>query len=354
MYSVTQRIKSVKQPYGGYLRPSSFEKIQLEDGHILNDSENIHPSLIGLVIDYMTRFIMGAPKEDAFRISLKGAVKVDQENKAEKLLSNVMGTDDNSIICACKLVGYDTCFRAGASSYKPIEDINPDLATVENIRIMINRGVVFFKEYGPVVDEGMTFVGGYTPLVSSGDADFMTEDTLWDFKVSKNSITSAHTLQILMYYIMGTHSTNEKFNNIKRLGFFNPRLNIVFLKNISEIPADTIKEVENEVIGYNKFDEENLEQLMLDEPISEILTITDLMKIMNCSRYTVMKYYTENGLPLTKKGNRYQITSTEFYEWFDYRNQLLKAKRRRNTIGILIPIIIFVIIIIIKIISNIR
>lgn len=32
MYSVTSRIKAVKQPWGGYVKPSSFDKIPMNDG----------------------------------------------------------------------------------------------------------------------------------------------------------------------------------------------------------------------------------------------------------------------------------------------------------------------------------
>ena len=36
----------------------------------------------------------------------------------------------------------------------------------------------------------------------------------------------------------------------KRLGFFNPRLSKVYIKNISSIDEDIKIEVENKVIGY--------------------------------------------------------------------------------------------------------
>ena len=62
MSSVTQRISKIKQPRGGYINRKSFACITLEDEITLNTQENIHPSLIGLVIDYMTRFCMGTPK----------------------------------------------------------------------------------------------------------------------------------------------------------------------------------------------------------------------------------------------------------------------------------------------------
>ena len=36
--------------------------------------------------------------------------------------------------------------------------------------------------------------GGYTYDVDRGDGDYLTEDTLWDYKVSKNKLTSKTTL----------------------------------------------------------------------------------------------------------------------------------------------------------------
>ena len=36
MSSVTQRIKEIKQPYGGYIKPNEFEKIQFEDNKELS------------------------------------------------------------------------------------------------------------------------------------------------------------------------------------------------------------------------------------------------------------------------------------------------------------------------------
>lgn len=121
---------------------------------------------------------------------------------------------------------------------------------------MIKRSQKFFKEYGPVVAESMTFLGGYTPTVISGDADFMTNDTIWDFKVSKNSLKSFQTLQIFMYYLMGCKAIrlNAEYdfkNKIKKLGIYNPRKNIVYIKKIEEIDKDTITTVEKEVIGYD-------------------------------------------------------------------------------------------------------
>ena len=125
--------------------------------------------------------------------------------------------------------------------YQPVESIEPDTNTIANIRVMINRSLKFIEKYGPVVMDGFTFEGGYTDLVSSGDGDFLTTDTLWDLKVSKNKPTKDHTLQLLMYYLMGKKSIHKEFDSITNLGIFNPRLNCVYLLDINNIDSSIIR-----------------------------------------------------------------------------------------------------------------
>ena len=236
MYSVTKRISMIKQPRGGYINKKELVVTQLDDGITLNENENIHASLVGLAVDYMTRFLMGAQKEEAFSISLKGALALDlftgnkkqsSMKNATSLLADIKGLDKKSITNACKLVGYDVCFRAGIIGYKPVEEINPDKDTIENIVTMINRSLSFWKEYGPI-----------------------TKDTLWDFKVSKDEPKPKYTLQLLVYYIMGMHSIHKEFKSIKNLGIYNPRMNKVYTVSIDTIPQSVINEVSKDVIGY--------------------------------------------------------------------------------------------------------
>jgi hypothetical protein len=250
MVSVTQRIKGISQPRGGYIKPKEFTVVNINDNVELNSEENIHSSLVGLAVDYLTRYSMGTPPKDAFKISLLGASLIDEPDYAQQLLYQITGLDDKSITNACKLTGYDVVFRAGPMGYRPVQDIAPDSATISNIRTMVNRSVAFMKKYGPIVKDGFTFEGGYTEIVTAGDGDFLTGDTLWDFKVSTKSPTNAHTLQLLMYYIMGQHSIHKEFRNIKKLGFFNPRLNDVYTLDLSSISPDIIRDVSSNVIGY--------------------------------------------------------------------------------------------------------
>lgn len=281
MPSVTKRIAEIKQPYGGYVKVKSLQQTQLSDGIDLFQKENVSAAIVGTVVDYMSRLMTGDKVAQAFSVSMSGyknriqmlsyqygspskVLEADIKHKVDimSLLAKVRGLDDESIISACQVVTYDVWMRnmmdamACINTPMPI----PDASTISNIRTMIHRSYAFFNEYGPVTSSGFVFAehdengnvvkSGYTETVNSGDGDYLTKDTLWDFKVSKSEPTSKQTLQILMYWLMGQHSQMSIFKNITHIGLFNPRLNKVYRLAIESIPIEIIKEVETNVIGY--------------------------------------------------------------------------------------------------------
>lgn len=251
MFSVTQRAKAFKQPRGGFLSIKNFEKTKFDDGIELAE-ENIHASLVGTAVDYLTRFMSGTPVEEAFLISVMGADVINRLPDAAKLLKGITGLNDQSIFNACQLVGFDVCFRADPMLYVPYDTIQPDFNTINNIRVMVERSLKFWEQFGPVVKDGFTFDGGYTKLVSHGDGDYLTKDTLFDFKVSKSAPTTKNTLQILMYYIMGKHSVIDEFKSIDKIGIYNPRLNTAYVLEASKISPEVLHTVSIEVIGYDE------------------------------------------------------------------------------------------------------
>ena len=208
MVSVTQRIKQIKQPRGGYLPVKTFTVTTLDDGQVLNPEESIAASLVGTAVDYLSRFMDGTSVEEAFEIS------------------------------------------SGPLAYRPVERIVPDQATIANIRIMVERSLSFFKAFGSVTTDGFTMEGAYTATITTGDGDFLTKDTLWDFKVTTSKPNKDHTLQLLIYYLMGRRSIHPEFQTIENLGIFNPRQNTIYQLPISKISDEVIKEVETSVIGY--------------------------------------------------------------------------------------------------------
>jgi len=249
--SVTQRVKQVKQPRGGYLSPRVFDTYSLGSGlEDLNPKENVHGALVGLTVDYLTRFMTGTPVDEAFRISLMGSEIIGMFDKASNLVEGIKGLDNDSIINAVKLTGFDVVRRVGIMGYKPVEDIQPDIPTIENIKTMVGRTLVFLEQYGPKVLDGFTFEGAYTDIIVSGDGDFITSDTLWDLKVSKQRILKEHTLQLLVYWRMGLRSIHTEFKSIQYLGIFNARKNEVYRISVDKIPAEVIHEIDTGVIGY--------------------------------------------------------------------------------------------------------
>ena len=250
--SVTARVRELHQPPGGYIDPKAMTEYQFDDGLELGP-ENIKPSMMGLIVDYMTRFAEGDSVEKAFHISILGGKRLGRINEVEEFVSRIKGLDDESITNACRLTLFDAYYRAGYAPKTQPSEVNPDPQTCENVRIMVKRSQAFFDKFGPVVNTCPFFFGGYTDTVSAGDGDFLTRDTIWDFKVSQKPPTIHHTLQLAVYFLLSKHSWFPWFSPIINIGIFNPRLNTAYVLNMLTVPEDTIREIETEVIGYEKY-----------------------------------------------------------------------------------------------------
>lgn len=248
--SVTRRVREICQPPGGYINPDQMTESVFDDGQELGD-ENIAPHIIGLAVDYLFRFMDGDSVEDAFRISILGAKRLGRYDEVKPIIAAITGLDDESIINACRLCLFDGYIRAGKAPKGKLSDLQPDLQTCQNIRTLVSRTVEFFKAHGPVVDRAPTFFGGYTTTISRGDGDYITKDTFWDMKVSKNPINKDQTLQVAIYFLMGKHSLWPWFDTLRYIGIFNPRLNRSYVFDMKSLPESVLKDIETDVIGYN-------------------------------------------------------------------------------------------------------
>lgn len=320
MSSVTERIKRVEQPRGGYISITKFSTTPFNDNQELSE-ENIHSSLVGLAVDYLFRFMITKDSITSFDISLKGAENIGQYKNAIKLLNKVTGLDDESIICACKLSGYDVCFRAGMSSYKPVEEIQPDKSTVENIRKMVKRCICFSEKYGPIIEFGFTFKGAYTDIITVGDGDFLTENTLWDLKVISKKPNKNHTLQILVYYLMGKYLNSGIFSKISKIGIFNPRLNEVYCLDVSQIEEEIINEVSLKVIGYSGFKEKR-DNFIISNQVKEYTT-KEVAEILNLKMSMIYKLIKNNKIKAYKKRSRYYISSENLEQYILQQKRLI-------------------------------
>ncbi|CAN5459620.1 hypothetical protein BH10ACT6_BH10ACT6_07810 [soil metagenome] len=283
---LTRRVRAAKQPRGGYLNPRTMEVRYLSGdapAPLNHKVESVAPSLVGMAVDYLTRYALSPLKDDvgwyraerAFSISLNGAEMVGRgefagglceflneeleqvgqrpedssvdywlpslwDRETGEVYENVRVTVPSAaaVAVAVKLASFDVAFRAGVEHYNPDANTETDATTVQHIRTMVARSLAFFREYGPVTQSGF--------WAGDSDGDFLTADTIWDFKVSINPPTSVHTLQLLALWIMGT----KQFQKIKYLGIYNPRLDAVYRFPVASISTEVIAEVSaSDVIG---------------------------------------------------------------------------------------------------------
>lgn len=111
----------------------------------------------------------------------------------------------------------------------------------------LSRSSIFM---GQKITDHLTFKGGYTGHVTSGDGDFLTRDTLWDFKVSKQTLQSRSVLQLLIYWRLGLHSIHPEYRDVKYLGVYNPRMNMIYRYPVADISDEAIEELDYSIICY--------------------------------------------------------------------------------------------------------
>lgn len=257
MVSVTQRVAAVKQPRGGYLHPGLLRLEYVEGDRprlIDHQGENVHPSLVGLAVDYLTRMATGADPRDAFGVSLRGArrISADAMARAEADVSSLTAgqVDAAAIAAACRLSSFDVGARNNPALYRPDAQTSPDPTTTAHIGAMVGRTVAFLESQGGVMMDGFNMFGGYTDTIDSGDGDYVTPGVVWDLKVSAAPPTNTHTLQLLVYFLMGQRSLHDDLVITDEMGIYNPRLHAAYRIKADAIPADTITAVSRDVIGY--------------------------------------------------------------------------------------------------------
>lgn len=294
MASVKRRIaqynKQVGQPRGGLVNPRSMTEIRLGDGEPVDqESENLHPSLVGMAVDYLHRLAWAEPDTSAadslvrevFSVALIGASRIAQALNNDSILRGIeselskftwrpiaegrvaFNLDEAAVRATIRLVRFDGVGRGALEAWTPSTP-EATQTTVDHVLLLVQRLRDFFDEYGPITAHGFTFApmlsgvpvylksnpGGYTKLVHQGDGDILTTNDVWDIKVLSRGFNRDHTLQVLMYYLMGKESGLEMFDSVTGIGLVNPRLGIARQIEVSAIPDEVIRIVREDVIGY--------------------------------------------------------------------------------------------------------
>ena len=258
MQSVTSVTKQFKQPRSGFINPKDFEALQFNDSNSIQEDNQIHQQIVGMTVDYLTRYLIGQDKREAFKIQLLGAEIAASRGlecayMADEYLDRIDGINAEQVIAACKLSTFDIWFRncSQAMYCSSADETEPSDIAIKNIITLVNRSIQFIDNYGPIKQYGFDFQpNGYTRKITSGDGDFLTDDTLLDFKVSKNKLTNKQSLQLAVYWMMGQLQGNPIFKGIKYIATFNPLLNQYCKFDMTKLQADIIAQIATDVIGY--------------------------------------------------------------------------------------------------------
>lgn len=290
MNSVTDIIKRVEQPRGGFLPIKMFEIEEL-GGDVVR-CDNVPPIIVGKVVDSIIHLIIKTDKQKLFKSSLNGYAKrveyfaqqfsygmnydatyaqIQKEDGIFNINALIDRLDDylkkediyHLIICLCLIHQYDiwdTDFGY-ISRLTTIESSRPKYYTkgdIRKIEVLYQRTVIWIvsiinKDFRrDIIFDYKFYPDGYTDKVKYGVGDFVCDNTLFDLKCTKDKPTAYNTLQILIYYVMGLNSNNKLYKNIKYIGLYSPITNKVWRLSVSRISKELIHKVSMEVIGYDE------------------------------------------------------------------------------------------------------
>jgi hypothetical protein len=250
---ITKVANEAVQPRGGYLPASKyFSKAGGFMGSlslVSNEQENLHNIIVGLAVEHTFKYVMTNRSDIAFKSALRGASKAGLTSKAQSVMSEFDGSLVSLVRTACKMSGFDVCSSKSMEHYSKVDKIVPSSATIENIRIMVDRLYKFYSGIG-TVEFDASLKGSYTDKIRSGGINWISNGILWDFKVTKNAPSKEDTLQSLIRYIMGQKSYDFRIHVVEELGIANPRTGLLYFCKVRDIEAEIIESVSREVIGY--------------------------------------------------------------------------------------------------------
>lgn len=314
MSGVTDRIASITQPDGGFLPLNLFreETIPTSDELYPQRDENVDPALIGSAVDYLARIRLGQDREKVFKRSLEGAREAGEENYARGILSqidNSLTTED--ITRAIILASFDGVPTYGRDSITS-SGVAPNEKTAQNIRTMVERAADFFSGRGKLIDTGIEFQGASTDRISGGEADYLTEDTLWDLKTTVGVPNENNTLQILIYARMGLHTGRNEFKNLKKIGIYNARLSRCWTLDIDSIDKNTLLKVDRDVIGYSETKPMNSNE---SEGSDEFTSAGDIshfdVSLSTPEYFSYVEYHTDSIIRASNR-SRMKVSATPF------------------------------------------
>lgn len=226
--------------------------------YIAGDSESIKPSLMGTLIDYLTRIVICndksafdflrdiRPSWDDLIENINEAFADNHAYTSSDIETNIKKLNAYKVQTVVEVCKREQYFRSGNS-----DDIKQEYTVDDNllkhIKKLLIRNKKFFDRFGesrligyhshfgikpnPVEYYGKSFDALHVFI--KGDGDYLLSNALMDLKVSSlNNDKSFWKKQLILYYLgldkEELNSNDINYNDIKYLINFNPRYNVVY------------------------------------------------------------------------------------------------------------------------------
>ncbi len=335
-----------------HYRLMTDDKSDLQEGE-----ESLKPTLMGTLIDYLTRIVIYKDlKAFDFIKNTKNKKLIQQLKKDFKDIDYTQLTQEN-IKLVTRLCLFEHSFR-GNEYIDPLkENIEINTLTCDHIKNMLNRANNFFNKFGqPVLTQYKcsitTSLKEKTYVEVYGDGDYLLQDALVDFKVSKNGPTQDYVRQLLIYYI-GLVGKDLKKKKVKReeiryLIIFNPRLDMFYkldLESISEASLEKVnKNISLELLKIKENNEREEKKKKVNRKRRDVSNqenirfLTDPFfrldnGIHNVSREDYKRFYSDKLTSFKYSGQVILIKKDGYYMFFlktDDKEYMLEGGTRHN------------------------
>ncbi|UNL59812.1 hypothetical protein [Lactobacillus johnsonii] len=335
-----------------HYRLMTDDKSDLQEGE-----ESLKPTLMGTLIDYLTRIVIYKDlKAFDFIKNTKNKKLIQQLKKDFKDIDYTQLTQEN-IKLVTRLCLFEHSFR-GNEYIDPLkENIEINTLTCDHIKNMLNRANNFFNKFGqPVLTQYKcsitTSLKEKTYVEVYGDGDYLLQDALVDFKVSKNGPTQDYVRQLLIYYIglVGKDLKKKKVKReeIKYLIIFNPRLDMFYkldLESISEASLEEVnKNISLELLKIKENNEREEKKKKVNRKRRDVSNqenirfLTDPFfrldnGIHNVSREDYKRFYSDKLTSFKYSGQVILIKKDGYYMFFlktDDKEYMLEGGTRHN------------------------
>lgn len=227
-----------------------------DKGHLREEEESLKPTLMGTLIDYLTRIVICKDLKTFDFIKNAQNEKLIRRLKRELKEIELDQLTNENIRLVTRLCLFEHLYR-GNQYIDPLnEEIEINTKTADHIKIMLNRANNFFNKFGqPLLTQYRcsitTSLREKTYVEVYGDGDYLLQDALIDFKVSKNGTTRDYIRQLLIYYIglieKDLRKKKIRKDQIKYLVIFNPRLDMFYKLDLESISKASLVEVNKNI-----------------------------------------------------------------------------------------------------------